>query len=101
MLSITSFFISANDCGPNPIIPYAVVEVERNYLRYRCDDYHTLVGSDTVVCHSDRSWSRQPVCKGMKKSMPHFLFPKSLSESVTKYFSMCFYVYFVQRNPVS
>lgn len=73
MLSITSFFISVNECGPPPIIQYGeVVEVERNYLRYRCDDYHTLVGSDTVVCQSNRWLSRRPVCKGMNKSMSLF-----------------------------
>lgn len=103
VLSITSFFISANNCGLYPTIQYAVVKAEPMYLRYRCDDYHTLVGLDTVVCQSNRWWSRRPVCKGMNKTMPlfYYFFPKSLSESVTKYFYICFYVYFVQRNPVS
>ncbi|XP_073347934.1 complement factor H-like isoform X3 [Pagrus major] len=51
-------------CGPYPTIANgAVVKAERMYLKYGCADYHTLVGSDTVVCYSDGTWSQLPVCK--------------------------------------
>ncbi|XP_036941257.1 complement factor H-like [Acanthopagrus latus] len=56
-------FLPINNCGRYPFVPYAAVEAGRMNLRYRCDEYHTLVGLDTVVCHSDRSWSKLPDCK--------------------------------------
>ncbi|XP_073347936.1 complement factor H-like isoform X2 [Pagrus major] len=57
-------FIEIFHCGPYPTIANgAVVEAERNYLKYGCADYHTLVGSDTVVCYSDGTWSQLPVCE--------------------------------------
>ncbi|XP_036941259.1 complement factor H-like isoform X2 [Acanthopagrus latus] len=56
-------FLPINNCGRYPDVPYAAVEAGQMNLRYRCDEYHTLVGLDTVVCHSDRSWSKLPDCK--------------------------------------
>ncbi|XP_047224154.1 complement factor H-like isoform X2 [Girardinichthys multiradiatus] len=51
-------------CGDHPQVPNGVVvEEERRYLKYQCRDYYKLVGSDTVVCHSDGTWSEVPRCK--------------------------------------
>ncbi|XP_047224155.1 complement factor H-like isoform X3 [Girardinichthys multiradiatus] len=55
---------SIDICGDHPQVPNGVVvEEERRYLKYQCRDYYKLVGSDTVVCHSDGTWSEVPRCK--------------------------------------
>ncbi|XP_078029310.1 complement factor H-related protein 1-like [Epinephelus lanceolatus] len=57
-------FIPVDDCGASPNIPNGdVVQKDRMFLKYQCEAFHTLVGSDTVVCHSNRTWSPLPVCK--------------------------------------
>ncbi|MED6285836.1 hypothetical protein CHARACLAT_033300, partial [Characodon lateralis] len=51
-------------CGNRPEVPNGVVVEEgQSYLKYQCPDYYKLVGSDTVVCQSDRTWSEVPRCK--------------------------------------
>ncbi|XP_053185606.1 complement factor H-like isoform X2 [Scomber japonicus] len=56
--------ISIGNCGDRPVIPNGdVVETGDKYLKYKCVAYHELVGSETVVCYSDGTWSQTPVCK--------------------------------------
>ncbi|MEQ2250327.1 hypothetical protein ILYODFUR_038862, partial [Ilyodon furcidens] len=53
-----------NICGDHPQVPNGVVvEEERHYLKYQCPNYYKLVGSDTVVCQSDGTWSEVPRCE--------------------------------------
>ncbi|XP_041804869.1 complement factor H-like [Chelmon rostratus] len=51
-------------CGAHPVVPNGVVvQAERSFLKYQCNAFYTQVGLDTVVCHSDGSWSELPICK--------------------------------------
>ncbi|XP_076601153.1 uncharacterized protein LOC143329231 [Chaetodon auriga] len=57
-------FTPISNCGDHPVVPDGVVvQTDRLFLKYRCNAFYTQVGSDTVVCHSDGSWSQLPVCK--------------------------------------
>ncbi|XP_070830201.1 complement factor H-related protein 2-like [Chaetodon trifascialis] len=57
-------FISIRNCGDHPVVPNGVVvQTDLMSLKYKCNAFYTQVGSDTVVCHSDGSWSELPVCK--------------------------------------
>ncbi|XP_029970414.1 complement factor H-like isoform X2 [Salarias fasciatus] len=52
-------------CGRGlPVIPNGdVVERAAMYLKYQCQNYYKLVGSETVHCFSDGTWSALPVCQ--------------------------------------
>ncbi|XP_070700925.1 complement factor H-related protein 1-like [Pempheris klunzingeri] len=57
-------FDTVDRCGALPHVPHGVVvQQDRRFLRYQCNDYYTRVGLDTVVCYSDGSWSQLPVCE--------------------------------------
>ncbi|XP_041658269.1 complement factor H-related protein 1-like [Cheilinus undulatus] len=57
-------FISVDQCGVAPVIQNSVlVEEDRMYLKYQCNAFYTLEGSDTVACYSDQTWSELPQCK--------------------------------------
>ncbi|CAB1427101.1 unnamed protein product [Pleuronectes platessa] len=57
-------FTSIEHCGKHPIVPNGVVvEEEPMYLKFKCQAYYKQVGEDTVVCYSDGSWSKVPVCQ--------------------------------------
>ncbi|XP_038574405.1 complement factor H-like [Micropterus salmoides] len=57
-------FMSIDHCGEHPNVPNSdVVQVNRMSLKYQCNAFYTQVGSDTVTCYSDGSWSDLPICK--------------------------------------
>ncbi|XP_038574395.1 complement factor H-like isoform X6 [Micropterus salmoides] len=57
-------FMSIDHCGEHPNVPNGdVVQVNRMSLKYQCNAFYTRVGSDTVTCYSDGSWSDLPICK--------------------------------------
>lgn len=59
-----SSFLPIHNCGDSPDVPNAVVmEQEIRSLKYSCQTYYKLVGPETVVCYSDKSWSEVPKCK--------------------------------------
>ncbi|XP_053294457.1 complement factor H isoform X1 [Pleuronectes platessa] len=57
-------FTSIEHCGKHPIVPNGVVVEEKPmYLKFKCQAFYKQVGEDTVVCFSDGSWSKVPVCQ--------------------------------------
>lgn len=71
------------------------------FLKYKCTAFHTQVGSETVTCYNDGTWSQLPVCKGMNKLIRLLFISKSLSKMLPKQLSMLLSVHFVQRHSVS
>lgn len=70
-------FVSVNNCGAYPVVPNSVAVKESEYiLKYQCNNYYKHDGPETVMCHSDGSWSELPVCKGINKSISPFIIPK-------------------------
>ncbi|GAA6222543.1 complement factor H-like [Lates japonicus] len=57
-------YATINTCGKHPVVPNAVVvQVERMYLKYKCNSFYKQEGLDTVACYGDGTWSALPVCK--------------------------------------
>ncbi|XP_060940989.1 complement factor H-related protein 5-like isoform X2 [Limanda limanda] len=57
-------FISIDNCGTNPVVPNGVVvQKERMYLKFKCQNFYKQVGEETVTCYNDGSWSKVPVCE--------------------------------------
>ncbi|XP_038574398.1 complement factor H-related protein 5-like isoform X1 [Micropterus salmoides] len=57
-------FMPIDHCGEHPNVPNSdVVQVNQMSLKYQCNAFYTRVGSDTVTCYSDGSWSDLPICK--------------------------------------
>uniref|UniRef100_A0A672HGW1 Sushi domain-containing protein n=1 Tax=Salarias fasciatus TaxID=181472 RepID=A0A672HGW1_SALFA len=51
----------SSKCGQIPVVANGVVvQTERLYFRFQCASYYKQVGSDTVRCYSDGSWSQEP-----------------------------------------
>ncbi|KAM3605088.1 uncharacterized protein V6R79_020361 [Siganus canaliculatus] len=57
--------VPVSECGREPHHEFAHVE-QRNltFLKYRCNDGTEPVSFPTVVCYSDKTWSKLPVCRG-------------------------------------
>ncbi|KAK2822109.1 hypothetical protein Q5P01_022174 [Channa striata] len=53
----------ANHCGPPPIVAHSDFQREGMFLKYQCNSFYKLHGSDTVTCNSDGTWSTPPICK--------------------------------------
>ncbi|KAM7379008.1 hypothetical protein PAMP_004588 [Pampus punctatissimus] len=52
------------NCRTPPNVPNGdIVERSTMFLKYQCNGYYTLVGSDTVMCYNDGTWSKPPICK--------------------------------------
>ncbi|KAE8291189.1 hypothetical protein D5F01_LYC10784 [Larimichthys crocea] len=60
----TPLMTTVNNCGAYPVVPNSVAVKESEYiLKYQCNNYYKHDGPETVMCHSDGSWSELPVCK--------------------------------------
>ncbi|CAN9503147.1 unnamed protein product [Ophioblennius macclurei] len=57
-------FTTIDRCGEIPVVANGVVvQTEHSYFKYKCVSYYKQVGSDTVRCHGDGSWSQVPTCR--------------------------------------
>ncbi|KAM3604804.1 uncharacterized protein V6R79_016378 [Siganus canaliculatus] len=57
--------IPVRQCGREPNHGFAYVEQRTVVsLKYRCIDHTEPVSFATVVCYSDKTWSKLPVCRG-------------------------------------
>ncbi|XP_031150271.1 complement factor H-like isoform X2 [Sander lucioperca] len=57
-------FTAVVHCGAYPIVPNGdVVKEDPMFLKYQCNVFYKQVGSDTVRCHSEGSWSQLPICQ--------------------------------------
>lgn len=43
------------------------------FIKYLCNPHYTMIGSDTVACYSDDTWSELPKCEGTIKSTINFI----------------------------
>ncbi|XP_042353681.1 complement factor H-related protein 1-like isoform X2 [Plectropomus leopardus] len=60
----TTLITTVDNCGAYPVVSNGdVVEKDQNFLKYQCNAFYKLAGSDTVACYSDGSWSQLPICK--------------------------------------
>ncbi|XP_077955272.1 complement factor H-related protein 2-like isoform X3 [Gasterosteus aculeatus] len=61
---IKPLYTKVVNCGKHQHVANGDV-VERNavFLKYQCNGYYVLVGSDTVTCNSNGRWSHLPICK--------------------------------------
>ncbi|XP_078120607.1 complement factor H-related protein 1-like [Sander vitreus] len=59
-----SSFTAVVHCGAYPVVPNGdVVKEDPMFLKYQCNVFYKQVGSDTVRCHSEGSWSQLPICQ--------------------------------------
>ena len=92
------FSISVEHCGTHPVVPNGVVvQTHRTSLKYQCSNFYTLVGSETVMCYNDGTWSQIPVCKGMNKSIWLLFISKSLSKILPQQLSMSYFLLMLCR----
>ncbi|XP_068557890.1 coagulation factor XIII B chain-like isoform X2 [Cebidichthys violaceus] len=57
-------YTNVRNCGANPIVPNGVVMKQSQMsLKYQCNAFYTQVGSDTVKCYNNGSWSQPPICQ--------------------------------------
>uniref|UniRef100_A0A3Q3X0D1 Sushi domain-containing protein n=1 Tax=Mola mola TaxID=94237 RepID=A0A3Q3X0D1_MOLML len=51
------------NCGPIPVVPNSVYDINRMYLRYQCGSYYKRVGPERVECYDNGLWSELPYCQ--------------------------------------
>lgn len=76
----------AQSCGPPPTVQHAQVqttgETYLNNASYVCDAGLQLVGTNTLICLANGTWSLPaPTCEGMEARKIKLIYGVSLSES--------------------
>ncbi|XP_029582189.1 complement factor H isoform X2 [Salmo trutta] len=60
-------FLPVDRCGEKPTVDNGdfISDSDRNRmaLTFKCINYYQLVGPEQVMCHSDQTWSKLPICK--------------------------------------
>ncbi|XP_075954644.1 complement factor H-related protein 1-like [Anarhichas minor] len=57
-------YTKVEHCGAYPNVPNGdVVQQNDEFLKYQCNAFYTQVGSDTVKCYNNGSWSQLPICQ--------------------------------------
>eukprot|EP00063_Salmo_salar_P069637 XP_014044472.1 PREDICTED: zinc finger protein AEBP2-like isoform X1 [Salmo salar] len=60
-------FLPVDSCGEKPTVDNGdfISDSDRNRmaLTFKCINYYKLVGPEQVMCHSDKTWSKLPICK--------------------------------------